>query len=141
MLQLRRENKLVKDSKGYVSGCIAEILKSSKVKDSLDIVFKVVGTQKETTMHLFPSQVVSNRIDPETGKRNLMTQLCLKLGVVTLDEVENDSFDSEKLSQDFNELEGRLVRFKTKKPNGEKKGDKKPLNLELIDVDTLQLVD
>ncbi len=141
MLQLRRENKLVKDAKGFVSGCIAAINQSGKVKNSIDLVFKVEGSESEITMHLFPTIIVSNRIDPDTGKRNLMTQLCLNLGIVTQNEVENDSFDSEKLNQDFMGLQGRLVRFKTKKPNGEKKGDKKAVNLELIDVDTLQLVD
>ena len=149
MLQLRRENKLVKDDAGYVMGCIASIGESSKVKNSLDLVFKVAGTQSEITMHLFPTQVVSNRIDPDTGKRNLMSQLCLNLGILTQDELAQDKFDSEKLNQDFIALQGRLVRFKTKKQDdvkkgekkGEKKGDKKAVNLELIDVDTLQLVD
>lgn len=74
-----------------------------------------------------------------------MSQLCLNLGILTQDELAQDKFDSEKLNQDFIALQGRLVRFKTKKQDdvkkGEKKGDKKAVNLELIDVDTLQLVD
>ena len=139
MLKLRRENQMVKDEAGYATGCIASIEPSSKIKNSLDMVFKVEGTEGEITMHLFPSIVISNRKD-ENGKRNLMTTLCLQLRLFNEDALIADSVNIDKANDDFMALQGRVLKFKTSKPMV-KKGDKKAVNLESIDVTSMELID
>ena len=142
MLEIRRENRPIKNEQGYLTGCIASIVESTKVKNTFDVVFKVEGTEGEITMHLFPTAIISNRKDSE-GKRNLMTQLCLQLGFITEKQLEDDSFDTSQIMRDIEGLEGQAVKFKTYKPEPDKadkkKGNKKAPVFEQIDVGTLAL--
>lgn len=148
MLRLRKENKLIKDDKGYAMGCIASIEESTKIKNTLDLIFKVGGTEGEITLHLFPSIVLSARKDDE-GQYNMMTQLCLNLGFLTQEELEKETFDANKVNDQFMALEGQVVRFKMLKQKEDKNsakgtakvtGKRKAITLDQIDVGTLEMV-
>ena len=144
MLKIRKENKMIKDDEGYAMGCIASIEESTKIKNTLDLIFKVAGSEGEITLHLFPSIVLSKRKDDE-GRYNVMTQLCLNLGFLDEAELQSENFDANRINDQFMAMESQAVRFKMMKPNGDKNGTKKAgikkaVILDQIDVATLRLV-
>ena len=138
MLRLRRENVLIRDDKGYASGCIADITPSERFKNTLDVIIKADGTQGKITMHVFPSIVISNRMDDQ-GNRNLMTTLCLKLGLFNEDDLIADKIDFDSLNDSLQGMLGSEIKFKTIKARSKDKDNKKATNLETIDVSSIRL--